>query len=34
MHARLKSRITGMILRTPFVRREEKERGGHARASC
>ena len=24
-HARLKSRITGMILRTPYVRREEKE---------
>ena len=25
MHGRMKSRITGMILRTPFVRREEKE---------
>ncbi len=25
MHARLRSRITGMVLRTPFVRREEKE---------
>jgi len=24
MHARLKSRVTGMVLRTPFVRREEK----------
>ena len=24
-HARLKSRITGMVLRTPFVRREEEE---------
>jgi branched-chain amino acid transport system ATP-binding protein len=25
MHPRLRSRVTGMILRTPFVRREEKE---------
>ena len=25
MHARLRSRITGMVLRTPFVRREEKQ---------
>ena len=25
MHARLRSRVTGMVLRTPFVRREEKE---------
>ncbi|WP_349258912.1 ABC transporter ATP-binding protein [Baekduia sp.] len=24
MHPRLKSRVTGMVLRTPFVRREEK----------
>jgi branched-chain amino acid transport system ATP-binding protein len=25
MHSRMKSRVTGMVLRTPFVRREEKE---------
>jgi branched-chain amino acid transport system ATP-binding protein len=25
MHGRLRSRVTGMIVRTPFVRREEKE---------
>jgi branched-chain amino acid transport system ATP-binding protein len=30
MHPRLKSRVTGMILRTPFVRREEK--ASHERA--
>src|SRR3954469_10127077 len=24
MHARLRSRVSGMVLRTPFVRREEK----------
>ncbi|MDX6658814.1 MAG: branched-chain amino acid transport system ATP-binding protein [Solirubrobacteraceae bacterium] len=24
MHSRMKSRVTGMVLRTPFVRREEK----------
>jgi len=31
MHARLKSRVTGMVLRTPFVRREEK--ASYARAT-
>src|SRR5215210_6380519 len=31
MHARLRSRITGMILRTPFVRREERESRDRAR---
>jgi branched-chain amino acid transport system ATP-binding protein len=31
MHPRLKSRVTGMILRTPFVRREEKEAREKAR---
>jgi branched-chain amino acid transport system ATP-binding protein len=31
MHPRLKSRVTGMILRTPFVRREEKEARERAR---
>jgi branched-chain amino acid transport system ATP-binding protein len=31
MHPRLKSRVTGMILRTPFVRREEKEGKERAR---
>jgi branched-chain amino acid transport system ATP-binding protein len=25
MHARMKARVSGMVLRTPFVRREEKE---------
>jgi branched-chain amino acid transport system ATP-binding protein len=25
MHSRMKSRVTGMVLRTPFVRREEKQ---------
>ena len=30
-HSRMKSRITGMILRTPFVRREEKEAADKAR---
>jgi branched-chain amino acid transport system ATP-binding protein len=25
MHSRMKSRVTGMVLRTPFVRREERE---------
>jgi len=25
MHSRLRSRVTGMVLRTPFVRREEKD---------
>ena len=25
MHSRLRSRVTGMVVRTPFVRREEKE---------
>jgi branched-chain amino acid transport system ATP-binding protein len=25
MHARLRSRVTGMVLRTPFVRREERQ---------
>ena len=30
-HARLKSRITGMILRTPFTRNEEKEVEARAR---
>jgi len=25
MHGRLRSRVTGMVLRTPFVRREEKQ---------
>ena len=25
MHARMRSRVTGMVLRTPFVRREEKD---------
>src|SRR6266576_558013 len=31
MHPRLRSRVTGMILRTPFVRREEKESQEKAR---
>jgi branched-chain amino acid transport system ATP-binding protein len=31
MHPRLRSRVTGMILRTPFVRREEKEGKERAR---
>ncbi len=31
MHARLRSRVTGMVLRTPFVRREEKSADEHAR---
>jgi branched-chain amino acid transport system ATP-binding protein len=31
MHARLRSRVTGMVLRTPFVRREEKEAYEQAR---
>jgi branched-chain amino acid transport system ATP-binding protein len=31
MHARLRSRVTGMVLRTPFVRREEKEARERAR---
>jgi branched-chain amino acid transport system ATP-binding protein len=31
MHPRLKSRVTGMILRTPFVRREEKAARERAR---
>jgi branched-chain amino acid transport system ATP-binding protein len=30
-HARMKARITGSILRTPFVRREERETEEHAR---
>ena len=30
-HARMKGRITGSILRTPFVRREERETEEHAR---
>jgi branched-chain amino acid transport system ATP-binding protein len=32
MHPRLRSRVTGMILRTPFVRREEKAAKEKARA--
>jgi branched-chain amino acid transport system ATP-binding protein len=31
MHPRLRSRVTGMILRTPFVRREEREGKERAR---
>jgi branched-chain amino acid transport system ATP-binding protein len=31
MHARLRSRVTGMVLRTPFVRREEREAREKAR---
>jgi branched-chain amino acid transport system ATP-binding protein len=31
MHARLRSRITGMVLRTPYVRREERESRDKAR---
>jgi branched-chain amino acid transport system ATP-binding protein len=31
MHPRLRSRVTGMILRTPFVRREEREAQENAR---
>jgi branched-chain amino acid transport system ATP-binding protein len=31
MHPRLRSRVTGMILRTPFVRREEKDSRERAR---
>jgi branched-chain amino acid transport system ATP-binding protein len=31
MHPRLRSRVTGMILRTPFVRREEKQAKERAR---
>ncbi|WP_205697784.1 ABC transporter ATP-binding protein [Conexibacter sp. SYSU D00693] len=31
MHPRLRSRITGMVLRTPFVRREEREAKDKAR---
>jgi branched-chain amino acid transport system ATP-binding protein len=31
MHARLRSRVTGMVLRTPFVRREEKSSYENAR---
>jgi len=31
MHPRLRSRVTGMVLRTPFVRREEKEAKERAR---
>jgi branched-chain amino acid transport system ATP-binding protein len=31
MHPRLRSRVTGMILRTPFVRREEREGRERAR---
>jgi branched-chain amino acid transport system ATP-binding protein len=31
MHPRLRSRVTGMILRTPFVRREEREAKERAR---
>ncbi len=31
MHARLRSRVTGMVLRTPFVRREERESREKAR---
>jgi branched-chain amino acid transport system ATP-binding protein len=30
MHARLRSRVTGMVLRTPFVRREEKQASDRA----
>jgi branched-chain amino acid transport system ATP-binding protein len=32
MHPRLRSRVTGMVLRTPFVRKEEKEARERARA--
>jgi branched-chain amino acid transport system ATP-binding protein len=31
MHARLRSRVTGMVLRTPYVRREEREARDKAR---
>jgi branched-chain amino acid transport system ATP-binding protein len=31
MHSRMRSRITGMVLRTPFVRREERESRERAR---
>jgi branched-chain amino acid transport system ATP-binding protein len=31
MHARLRSRVTGMVLRTPYVRREEREARERAR---
>jgi branched-chain amino acid transport system ATP-binding protein len=31
MHARLRSRVTGMIIRTPYVRREERESREKAR---
>ncbi|MCW3050483.1 MAG: transporter ATP-binding protein [Solirubrobacterales bacterium] len=31
MHARLRSRVTGMVLRTPYVRREEREAREKAR---
>jgi branched-chain amino acid transport system ATP-binding protein len=31
MHSQLRSRVTGMVLRTPFVRREEKEAYERAR---
>jgi branched-chain amino acid transport system ATP-binding protein len=31
MHPRLRSRVTGMVLRTPFVRREEREARERAR---
>ncbi len=32
MHARMRSRIAGMVIRTPFVRREERESREKARA--
>jgi branched-chain amino acid transport system ATP-binding protein len=32
MHARLRSRVTGMVLRTPFNRREEREAADEARS--
>ena len=34
MHSRLRSRFTGMVLRTPFNRREEKDVATSRRASC
>ena len=30
-HCRMRARITGSIIRTPFVRREERETEAHAR---
>ena len=32
MHAQMRSRVTGMVVRTPFVRREERDADEHARS--